>query len=80
MAMLNRPAVIDDNFLATFVREQGYWHNDGVIANVEARKYPLILIPRSQTDEQLRQLWGDPLVNAILANYRRTGDYTFVPK
>ncbi|MGN6565566.1 MAG: hypothetical protein ACTHMU_23155 [Thermomicrobiales bacterium] len=80
MAMLNRPAVIDDNFLATFVREQGYWHDDGIIANVAARKYPLILIPRSQTDEQLRQLWGDPLVDAILANYRRTGDYTFVPK
>jgi hypothetical protein len=80
LAMRHRPAVIDDNFLATIVREKGLWRNDGIIAAIEARTYSLVLTPRSPTEAELRRLWGDRMVDAILANYQQTGPYTFVPK
>ncbi len=80
LAIRNRPAVIDDTFLAMIVRNKGMWQPTGIIAAVQAREYPLILTPRNQKDEELRRLWGDPLVDAILANYDRVGPTYFVPK
>jgi hypothetical protein len=80
LAIRNRPAVMDDAFLAMIVRNKGLWQPDGIIAAVEERRYPLILTARNQTDEELRRLWGDPLVDAIYANYDRAGPTYFVPK
>ena len=80
LAIRNRLAVMDDAFLAMIVRDKGLWQPDGIIAAVEERRYPLILTARNQTDEELRRLWGDPLVNAIYANYDRAGPTYFLPK
>jgi hypothetical protein len=80
LALRNRPIVIDDDFLAIIVRDKGLWNTDGIVAAVEAKRYPLVLIAKYMTDAELRRAWGDPLVEALYANYDRTGPNTFVPK
>jgi hypothetical protein len=78
--MRDRPAVIDDNFLCTIVREKGLWEDDGVVADLEAQEYKMVLVVRSENDSQLRGLWGDDIVDALYANYVDMGDGRFMPK
>ena len=80
LAIRNRPAVLDDSFLAMIVRNKGMWQPTGIIAAVNERRYPLIITARNQTDAEIRRLWGDPLVDAIYANYDRAGPTHFLPK
>jgi hypothetical protein len=80
LAIRNRPAILDDSFLAMIVRNKGLWQPTGIIAAVEAKQYPLIITARNQTDAEIRRLWGDPLVDAIYANYDRAGPTHFIPK
>ena len=81
LAMRGRPAVIDDGFLSEHVRTIGLWDTDGIVANIRAGRYPLVLTPRSGDDEAiLRRAWGDAIVDALNTYYVRTSDITFVPK
>ena len=78
LVMRNRPVVIDDPFLASLMIREGHWDPSGVIANLEARRYTLVLTVDT-TDEQLRVSWGDRFVDALLANYESYGD-GYLPK
>lgn len=80
LAMRGRPIVIDDGFLAMIVRDKGRWDTAGIVANVQARRYSLVLTANNLTDEELRRAWGDAVVDALYANYDRTSPETFVPK
>jgi hypothetical protein len=80
LAMRGRPVVIDDGFLAMIVRQKGLWDGRGIVANVQARRYPLVLTANNLSDEELRRAWGDELVDALYANYDRASPETFVPK
>ncbi len=80
LAMRGRPAVIDDGFMAEHARREGYWNTAGVVAAIEARRYPLVLTSRSPDDEALRRAWGDVVVDALYANYVRSGPFSFVPQ
>lgn len=80
LALRGRPVVIDDDFLAIIVREKGLWNPEGIVATVQARRYPLVLTAKYTTDAELRRAWGDQVVDALYANYDRTGPETFAPK
>lgn len=81
LAMRGRPAVIDDGFLSEHVRTIGLWSTAGIVANIQAHRYPLVLTPRSGDDDAiLRRAWGNAVVDALYAYYERTGPDTFVPK
>ncbi len=80
LAIRDRPVIIDDNFLCTIVREKGLWDDSGIVADLEAQRYPLVLTVQTETEEQLRGLWGDAIVDALQANYDYLGDGISVPK
>lgn len=80
LAMRDRPVIIDDNFLCTIVREKGLWEDDGIVADLEAQVYPLVLAVRTENEEQLRGLWGDEIVDALYENYVPLGDGRFIPE
>lgn len=80
LAMRGRPVVIDDGFLCEVIREKGLWSNAAVVTAVQERRYSLVLTARQTTDAEIRRAWGDALVDALYANYDRTGPETFVPK
>ncbi len=80
LAMRDRPVIIDDNFLCTIVREKGLWEDDGIVADLKAQRYPLVLAVRTENEEQLRQLWGDDIVDALYENYVPLGDGRFIPE
>ena len=80
LVIRERPVIIDDNFLCTIVREKGLWDDGGIVADLEARRYPLVLTVRTETEGQLRDLWGDAIVDALQANYDYLGDGISVPK
>ena len=78
LVMRGRPVAIDDPFLASLMIREGYWNPSGIIDNLNARRYTLVLAVAT-TDEELRIAWGDPFVDALLANYEYYGD-GFRPK
>lgn len=78
LVMRERPVVIDDPFLASLMIREGHWQPDEVIANLEARRYTLVLAVAT-TDEEVRAAWGDRLADALLANYESYGD-GYLPK
>jgi len=80
LALRNRPVVIDDDFLAIIVRDKGLWQPDGIVAALQAQRYPLVLTAKYMTDDELRRAWGDAVVDALYANYERISPETFVPK
>lgn len=80
LAMRGRTVVIDDDFLCETLRRKGLWSNAGIVAAIEARRYPLVLVSRSRTEQELRRTWGDEAVDALYANYERAGPESFVPK
>ena len=80
LAIRNRPVVIDDDFLAMIVRDKGRWQTDGIVAALQARRYPLVLTAKYLADDELRRAWGNAVVDALYANYDRTSPETFVPK
>lgn len=80
LAMRDRPVIIDDNFLCTIVREKGLWEDNGIVADLENQVYPLVLTVRTENEEQLRDLWGDEIVNALYENYVPLGDGRFIPE
>lgn len=81
LAMRGRPAVIDDGFLSEHVRTIGLWSTDGIVADIRAHRYPLVLAARSgEDDDALRRAWGDAIVDALYIYYERTGPNTFAPK
>ncbi len=80
LALRNRPVVIDDDFLAMIVRDKGLWQTDGIVAALQARRYPIVLTAKYMADDELRRAWGDAVVDALYANYDRTSPETFVPK
>ena len=80
LAIRNRPVAIDDDFLAMIVRDKGLWQPAGIVAALEARRYPLVLTAKYMADDELRRAWGDAVVDALYANYDRASPETFVPK
>ncbi|HEY8598262.1 MAG TPA: hypothetical protein VIL85_07515 [Thermomicrobiales bacterium] len=78
LVMRERPVVIDDPFLASLMIREGHWHPTEMIANIEARRYTLILAVGT-TDDELRVSWGDKVMDAVLANYESYGD-GYLPK
>ncbi|HEY8596917.1 MAG TPA: hypothetical protein VIL85_00725, partial [Thermomicrobiales bacterium] len=80
LAIRNRPVVIDDDFLAMIVRDKGLWQTDGIVAALQAQRYPLVLTAKYKADDELRRAWGDAVVDALYANYDRTSPETFAPK
>ncbi len=78
LVMRNRPVVIDDPFLASLMIREGHWDPAGIIANIEARQYSLILTVDA-TDDDLLKAWGPRFMAAVLANYEPVDD-GYLPK
>jgi hypothetical protein len=78
LVMRDRPVAIDDPFLASIMLRAGYWDHSGIIENIRARRYTLVLSVEA-TDDDLRKAWGNTLVDALLENYVQSGD-GYLPK
>jgi len=78
LVMRERPVAIDDPFLASLMIREGHWDPAGMLANIKARRYTLILAVE-MTDEELRASWENEIVDALLENYESYGD-GYLPK